>query len=817
MLRFRTGLNFGWRFTPDYSPAKSKNENFDFSVRPVDIPHNSGSGKLHYFSGEDDSKIVQYSKLFVVPDEMEGKRVFLHFDGVMSCAAVFVNDKPAFAHKGGFTGFSGDITEFLTDSENKLTVIVDTSERADTPPYGAPVDFLSYGGIYRDVWLEAVPQLYIKDTFINPMLTDKGWKLDITGEIGGDVGDRKLIFSLYDGTKRLGSCQYKAEQPNYHVSWTVSAEVTPWTPETPKLYTFKVTLAGGDELDYTIGFRQVKVDGQGFYLNGKRIKLLGVNRMQHYAREGFAMPASVQKGDADLIKSLGCNAVRTAHYPQSKHFLERCNEIGLMVIADMPGSKHAEGGEWLDTLVGNVREAVLAQRNEPCIVMWGTRTDDTKDNPKVNRRVRDTVRSLDASRPMYGVRNFKGSDLLEEVYGFNDYEKHALNEKFAYNIEEISLGKSPVMITEHTGPLYPARSFGGEKELVEQALSHARMIDAAYGGNEIIGTFGWCLSDYNAHPSFGGDDGICPYGICDVNRVPKLAAAVYLSQTSVKPVLEISSAMLAGEHKFGVIGNVYAFTNCDSVRLYKNDELVAEFAPDRDKYPYMPHPPILIDDLIGKKMAVKEGFDQKTEQDIRTAISELSDDAPVSEKQQSKMEEFMALFTYKNASKLSEDEVVRLYEQYAVTRAVKTVFRFEGLMGGRVVASVVKEPVTKAKFKVNVSGSQLIHGETYDAARIEVVAVDSNDNRLTYFADCLTVSTDGAIEVVGPATMPLTGGATAFYVRTKGGRKQANVTIATQSMGEFNIPLSVVRKSAKELNISKTEEPQVNDSENNHV
>ncbi len=804
MLRFRTGLNYGWRFTPDYSPSKTKNENLDFTVRPVDIPHNSGSGKFNYFSGEDDSKIVQYSKLFVVPEEMEGKRIILHFDGVMSCAAVFVNDKAAFAHKGGFTGFSYDITELLNDSENKLTVIVDSSERTDTPPYGAPVDFLSYGGIYRDVWIEAVPELYIKDTFINPMLTDKGWKLDITGEIGGNGGDRKLTFSLYDGAKRLGSCQYKAEQANYHVSWTVSADITPWTPETPKLYTFKVTLKSGDELDYTVGFRQVKVDGQGFYLNGKRIKLIGVNRMQNYAHEGFAMPAAAQRNDADLIKSLGCNAVRTAHYPQSKYFIERCNEIGLMVISDIPGYRHAEGGEWLETLIQNVREMILELRNNPSIVMWGTRSDDTKDIPKINKKVCDTVRSLDNSRPMYGVRNFKGSDILEEVYGYNDFEKHSLTEKFSYNASEISLGKSPVMITEHTGHLYPARSFGGEKELLEQALSHARIIDAAYGGNEIIGAFGWCLCDYNAHPSFGGNDGICSYGICDVNRVPKLAASVYLSQSSVKPVLSISSSMMAGEHRFGVIGNVYAFTNCDSVRLYKNDELISEFFPDRDKYPNMPHPPILINDLIGRKMAAKEGFDQKTEQDVRSAISGLSDDgaAPV---QQSKLEGLMALFSSKNTNKISEEEVVRLYEAYAVARTAKTVFKFEGIINGKVAAVVVKAPVVKTKFKVNVSGSKLIHGETYDVARIEITAVDSNDNRLTYFTDCLEVSVDGAIEVVGPSVIPLTGGATAFYVRTKGGRRQANVKITTQSMGEFNIPLSVVRKSPKELNVSKTE------------
>ena len=807
MLRFRTGLNFGWRYTPDYSPNKSKNDNFDFTVRPVDVPHNSGSSKRNYFTGEDDSKIVQYTKLFVVPDEMEGKRILLHFDGVMSCAAVFVNDKAAFAHKGGFTGFSYDITDLLCDSENKLTVIVDSSERPDTPPYGAPLDYLGFGGLYREVWLEGVPPLYIKDTFINPMLTEKGWKLDITGEIGGE-GERKLAFSLYDGSKRLGSCQYKAEQANFHVSWTVSAEVTPWSPDNPKLYTFKVALSGGDELEYTIGFRQVRVDAQGLTLNGKRVKLLGLNRLQGYPCEGFAMPASAQRGDADLIKSLGCNAVRTARYPQSRAFVERCNEIGLMVIWDMPGCHFAKGGEWLETLTENVRETVKAFRNEPSIVMWGTRTDDMAEHPAANKKIADLIRSLDASRPTFGVRSYKGGEALEDVFAYNDYESHSLTESFSYTVEEFTGGKTPMMITEHSGHLYPARPDGGEREQLEQALSHARMIDAAFGSGRVIGTFGWCLADYNAHASYGGNDGVCCYGVCDANRVPKLAASVYVSQTSPKPMLDISSPMMAGEHRFGIIGRVVAFTNCDSVKVYKNDELIAEFFPDRTNFPHMPHPPVMIDDLIGGKMAAKEGFDEKKMRDVRRAISELSDDASVvgSSPSAGVKEGLLSIFGSKK-EKITEEEVVRLYEAYGVTRSVRTTFRFEGLIDGQVAVTVIKEPVSKTKFKVNVSTSKLIHGDTYDTARIEVVAVDSHDNRIRHFTDCLTVTCDGALEVMGATVLPFVGGAAVFYVRTKGGRKQSSVKVETQTMGEFSIPLTVIRKSAKELNVSRTEEP----------
>ena len=801
MLRFKTGLNYGWRFTPDYSPKKSKNENFDLTIRPVDIPHNSGSRRFSCFTGDDVSKIVQYSKLFVIPDEMEGKRIILHFDGVMNCAAVFINEKAVFAHKGGFTGFSEDITDYLTDSENKLTVIVDSTERADTPPYGAPVDFLSYGGIYRDVWIEGVPQLYIKDTFINPMLTEKGWKLDITGVIGGE-GERKLTFSLYDGVQRLGSCQYRSEHENYHVSWTLSAEVTPWTPDNPKLYTLKVSLSGGDELDYTVGFRQVRIDENGLLLNGKRIRMIGINRMQNFAYEGFAMPASAQRADADLIKSLGFNAVRCARYPQSKYFVERCSEIGLMVIWEMPGYKYTKGGEWLDTLLQNVHETVMEHRNEPCIVVWSTRTDDTKDIVQVNRKICDTVRSLDTSRPTLGVRSFMGSDAIEDIYGYNDYMIHKSDECFTYSTSEISLGNSPVIITEHTGYLYPARCFGGERELLEQALSHARMLDAAMGSKGVIGTFGWCLCDYNTHLSFGGNDGVCAYGICDVNRIPKLAAAVYTSQNNARPVLEISSAMMAGEHKYGMIGDVYAFTNCDSVRLYKNDELVGEFFPDKARYPHLPHPPILIDNIFDSNMAGKEGFDQKREQEILRAAGEMAGNGIT---QPAAKDGLMSIFSSK-PQKLSEDEILGLYSDYAVARSVRTEFRFEGVINGQVAITVVKAPVSKTKFKVNVSSSKLIHGETYDVARIEIVAVDSNDNRISYFNDTLTITCDGALEVVGPSVIPLIGGGAAFYLRTKGGRKQANVKIVTQTMGEFEIPLSVIRKTSKELNVSRTED-----------
>ena len=142
------------------------------------------------------------------------------------------------------------------------------------------------------------------------------------------------------------------------------------------LYEVKTELLqNGNVLDENItlfGFRTAVFLQDGFYLNGKKVKLRGLNRHQSYPYVGYAMPESMQKRDADILKNeLGVNAVRTSHYPQSRHFVERCDELGLLVFTEIPGWQHIGDEIWKKQAVENVKDMVEQYRNHPSVILWG--------------------------------------------------------------------------------------------------------------------------------------------------------------------------------------------------------------------------------------------------------------------------------------------------------------------------------------------------------------------------------------------------------------------------------------------------------------
>ena len=161
-------------------------------------------------------------------------------------------------------------------------------------------------------------------------------------------------------------------------------------------------------LDYkeeTFGFREVSITEEGFFLNGKRILLSGLNRHQSYPYVGYAMPKSMQVIDADLLKyEHGCDAVRTSHYPQSQYFINRCDEIGLLVFTEIPGWQHLGDSVWKEQVLTNVEEMVLQYRNHPSIFLWGVRVNESVDDDKLYEKTNALAKELDCSRPTGGVR-----------------------------------------------------------------------------------------------------------------------------------------------------------------------------------------------------------------------------------------------------------------------------------------------------------------------------------------------------------------------------------------------------------------------------
>ena len=246
-----------------------------------------------------------------------------------------------------------------------LVVELDSTERKEIPPFGNVVDYLVYGGIYREVWLEEVSETYIDNAFVrtlNVLQPKKVLDIDVTFS---ESAKGELTFTLFDGDKVIGEKKTDFTGRVINAKWAVT-DVELWDTENPKLYTLKVKLDDKDEISVRFGFRECRFLTDGFYLNGKKIKIRGLNRHQSYPYVGYAMPKNVQKADADLLKyELGVNLVRTSHYPDSVHFLDRCDEIGLLVFTEMPSWQHLGEGEWRDICLDNVRRMVLRDRNHP--------------------------------------------------------------------------------------------------------------------------------------------------------------------------------------------------------------------------------------------------------------------------------------------------------------------------------------------------------------------------------------------------------------------------------------------------------------------
>src|SRR5258707_15799783 len=175
-------------------------------------------------------------------------------------------------------------------------------------------------------------------------------------------------------------------------------------------------VAPGNKDGRRIGFREARFTDHGFELNGSVVKLRGLNRHQTFPFVGQAMPARVQRRDAEILRnSLKCNIVRTSHYPQSRHFLDACDELGLLVLEEITGWQHIGDEAWKDIAVDNVRRMIRRDWNHPSIILWGVRINESKDDHDFYVRTNALAHSLDKTRQTGGIRPNLASELLEDV------------------------------------------------------------------------------------------------------------------------------------------------------------------------------------------------------------------------------------------------------------------------------------------------------------------------------------------------------------------------------------------------------------------
>ena len=761
--------NDGWLFAPVFTPALVQPDRAE-ELAPVRVPHTVKPLPYNYCNENDYQRLSGYRKEFFAPKEWEGRTVLLTFGAVAHDATVFCNGRRMFHHGCGYTAFTVDLTAALRlGQKNVVAVRCDSREDLNIPPFGGQLDGLTYGGIYRAVSLDIKEPAYLRDIFIEAKA--EGDFRIYSSTVGETVGcTLQAEIRSPSGSRAL----YQGEL-SLPIVGTLNG-VHPWSLEHPSLYTLTVRLirpgTNGlpdrvlDERSTRFGFRTLQFVAGGLYLNGQRVELRGLNRHQSYAYQGYAMPDSIQRLDAQLLKKeLGCNAVRTSHCPPSPAFLDACDELGILVFTEMPGWQHLGDDTWKAQALQNCREMVCQYRNHPSIFLWGVRVSGSADDEAFYKRTNETVRRLDPTRPTAGARSSRKSQLLEDVYAYNDYSYRGRGPGCEARGNVTPDTRKGYLISEFGGQQFPAKAFDDEPHRLAQALRYAAVLNDSIAQQGVAGSFGWCMTDYNTHREFGSGDRVSYHGVMDLFRNPKLSAAVYASQKTPRApsdiVLEVSSGMALGDLPGGIPVACWVFTNAESVRLYRDNDFVAEFAPDRrGRFAALPHPPIEIQDFVGSLLEKYEGLDRAAAPQVAAILNEMRRDAM----------ELSPLSRARMLSlRLSAQELLRMYYKYiGVLGSPTSVYRFEAVWHGRAVKTVIREPVQSVRLECTVHNPILTDGPTWDCAAVSLRAIDQNGNLLPYCSEAVQLSVEGPMEILGPSVVPLRGGMAGTYLATTG-------------------------------------------------
>ena len=791
----RIYCNDDWQFTTVFSEALLRPDFDASSLETVRLPHTCAETPLNYFDEHIYQMVCGYRKNLSAPETWQGQSILMTFEAVGHSCQVYVNGNPIQSHACGYTAFTVDLSQRLRfGQDNWIVLQVDTREDQNIPPFGFVIDYMTYGGIYRDVYLEIGHPIHLTDVFLTSHFEEAHAALsaEITLSAAGDGLTLRQQLIHPDGHRQeLGSCPVSGTSCSFR--WD-AGNIDLWDTEHPTLYGVETQLLQkGQLLDSRIdrfGFRQAEFRQDGFYLNGKKIKIRGLNRHQSYPYVGYAMPASMQRLDADILKKeLGVNAVRTSHYPQSQDFMDRCDELGLLVFTELPGWQHIGDRAWKAQAVENVREMVLQYRNHPSIILWGVRINESRDDDEFYTRTNAVAHALDPTRPTGGVRCIKKSSLLEDVYTYNDFVHEGDNPGCEPKAKVTSDQSKPYLISEYNGHMYPTKAFDDENHRLSHALRHATVLDAVAGQADIAGSFGWCMFDYNTHKDFGSGDRICYHGVMDMFRNPKLAAAVYAAQQEEHTVLEVSSSMDIGEHPACNWGDAFLFTNAPRVRMYKNGQLLKEYCREDACTSALAHGPIPLDDFVGTSLE-SEHLPKKQEILLKSVLNSYAKYGLAHMPKKDKRKALWLMLRYH----MSWGEALVLYNNHVGDwGGAATVYRFEALdEEGNLLKAVTKEPAVSLSLRASVNSTTLQEVRGYDVAAIRIQAVDQNGNVLPYFFGPISLVAEGAVALIGPSLISLQGGMGGTYVKSLGKPGQGTLTLQCSQAAPVTIAFEVL-------------------------
>ena len=591
LMRTFFNLNNGWNFV-----------SHDGSIHTVNIPHtwNASDGQDggdDYFRGT-----CTYEKVFSMPAfESAQQQVYVEFQGVNASAEVKLNGKEVICHHGGYATFRADITPFLAE-ENTLTVKVDNSVNDTVYPQKA--DFTFYGGIYRDVNLIILDRHHFDlDYFggtgiaVDAQVQGRDANVRVRSWHNCENGEVSVVISDAAGNPVATGfgTDTTLKIPAVHL-WNGLID--------PYLYTCTATLlVDGKETDQVstrFGARYFSVDPEkGFFLNGRSYPLRGVSRHQDRLGIGNALNKCHHQEDMALIKELGANTIRLAHYQHDQYFYDLCDQVGMIVWAEIPYiSEHMPKGR--ANTISQMKELIVQNYNHPSIVTWGIsneitistkKTKDMLDNHKV---LNDLVHEMDPYRlttvACYAMcAPFQKVAHISDLVGWNLYlgwyvPGLFLNDLWIDFFHKI-YPRRPLGFSEYgcegMPNLHSSRPRRGDHTEEYQAKYHEYMLKCFQKRPFMWANYVWNMFDFAADArDQGGEAGRNHKGLVTFDRKTKKDSFfLYKAYWTNEPMVHICGKRYANRAE--KVTTVKVYSNCKSVALFANGKQVGEKTGDK--------------------------------------------------------------------------------------------------------------------------------------------------------------------------------------------------------------------------------------------
>lgn len=577
----------------------------DHATEQVNLPHtwnavdgNDGNGSYLRTTGV-------YTRTFTAPKQpREGGRTYVEVLAAALNSTVKVNGQVATTHEGGFSIFRADVTDLCHEGENELTIEVSNE---DTPSmYPSSADFTFYGGLYRGVNLISVPDAHFDLDYyggpgmmVTPVPTeDGGANFTIKSFVTNPADDLTVMYSIEDCFGREVASAVRGSADTEVIIYVPDAQL--WSMDEPNLYTVVATLQRNneevDEIAANVGVRSFKVTpDEGFSINGVPTPLRGVSRHQDRVFEGNALTAEEHYDDAMLIKELGANTIRLAHYQHSQDFYDACDEIGFAVWAEIPFISVFKKGEGAHKhVMEEMKELIIQNYNHPSIMFWGISNeiliggisqelvDTHHDLEKLCKELDPTrlttiahVSTTPVNGPMHHITDLESYNHYFGWYGGKMEQNGPWLDQFHAEHPDICIGISEYgcegIINWHSNTPQ-CKDYTEEY----QALYHEHMAQVFEDRPWVWASHVWNMFDFGcAARNEGGVSGRNNKGLVTMDRKTKKDSYfVYQAYWTQTPMVHIAGRRHA--QRAGETTEIKVYSNQDTVVLYVNGKEVGQ-------------------------------------------------------------------------------------------------------------------------------------------------------------------------------------------------------------------------------------------------